>query len=137
VSAFRKTYVAEIVDHICDNARREFEIIWRENQRTGTPRSILSDIISEKINAIKDSIMASGLFEDKALVRKVIEVGCPPVLCDLLGIGKIIDRVPETYLRALFGSRLAARYVYEHGLAANEIDFFNFLQQYMTCTAKK
>jgi glutamate dehydrogenase len=137
VSAFRKTYVAEIIEHICDNARREFEIIWRENQRTGIPRSILSDMVSEKINAIKDSIMASRLFEDKALVRKVIEVGCPPVLCDLLSIGKIIERVPEAYLRALFGSRLAARYVYEHGLAANEIDFFNFLQQYMTCSARK
>ncbi len=136
ISEFRKTYVAEIIDHICDNARREFEVIWRENIRTGIPRSVLSDTVSEKINAIKDSIMGSELFEDKALVRKVIEVGCPPVLCGLLGIGRIIQRVPETYLRALFGSRLAARYVYEHGLAANEIDFFNFLQRYMTCSAK-
>ena len=80
--------------------------------------------------------MASALFEDKTLVRKVIEVGCPPVLCNLLGIDRIIERLPEAYLRALFASRLAARYVYEHGLAANEIDFFNFLQQYMTCAVK-
>jgi glutamate dehydrogenase len=136
ISSFRKTYVAEIIDHISDNARREFEIIWRENRRTRIPRSILSDTISEKINAIKDGIMASALFEDKTLVRKVIEVGCPPVLCNLLGIDRIIERLPEAYLRALFASRLAARYVYEHGLAANEIDFFNFLQQYMTCAVK-
>jgi glutamate dehydrogenase len=137
ISDFRKTYVQEIIDHISDNARREFEIIWRENARMGIPRSILSDRISEKINAIKDSIMSAGLFEDKSLVRKVIEVGCPPVLCGLLGIGRIIQRVPESYLRALFASRLAARYVYEHGLEANEIDFFNFLQQYMTCSVKR
>jgi glutamate dehydrogenase len=137
VSSFRKAYVQEIIEHISDNARREFQVIWRENRKRGIPRSILSDMVSEKINAIKDSIMASGLFEDKALVRKVIEVGCPPVLCDLLGIRRIIQRVPETYLRALFASRLAARYVYEYGLDANEIDFFNFLQQYMTCSARK
>jgi glutamate dehydrogenase len=136
ISDFRKTYVKEIVDHIADNARREFEVIWRENARTGLPRSVLSDRVSEKINAIKDGIMASELFEDKALVRKVIEVGCPPVLCALHGIDKIIARVPESYLRALFASRLAARYVYEHGLEANEIDFFNFLQRFMTCTVK-
>jgi glutamate dehydrogenase len=136
ISDFRKTYVKEIIDHISDNARREFEVIWREHQRTGTPRSVLSDRVSEKINAIKDSIMASELFEDKALVQKVIEVGCPPVLCDLLGIEKIIERVPETYLRALFASRLAARYVYEYGLEANEIDFFNFLQRFMTCSVR-
>jgi glutamate dehydrogenase len=137
ISDFRKTYVAEIIGHISDNACREFEVIWRENARKGMPRSILSDKVSEKINAIKDSIMGSELFADKALVRKVIEVGCPPVLCDLLGIDKIIERVPETYLRALFASRLAARYVYDHGLDANEIDFFNFLQEYMTCSVKK
>jgi glutamate dehydrogenase len=137
ISDFRRTYVKEIIEHISDNARREFEVIWREHLRMGTPRSILSDLISEKINSIKDGIMSSELFEDKALVRKVIEVGCPPVLCDLLGIDKIIQRVPETYLRALFASRLAARYVYEYGLDANEIDFFSFLQQYMTCSAKK
>jgi len=135
ISDFRKTYVGEIIADISDNARREFEVIWRENARTGLPRSILSDRVSEKINDIKDSIRASSLFEDKALVRKVVEVGCPPVLCKLLGIGRILQRVPESYLRALFASRLAGRYVYEHGLEANEIDFFNFLQQFMTCSA--
>ena len=136
LSDFRKAYVEEIVEHIADNARREFEVIWRENAKTGIPRSVLTDTVSEKINAIKDSIMSSELFEDKALVRKVIEVGCPPVLCGLLGIGRLIQRMPETYLRALFASRLAARYVYEHGLDANEIDFFNFLQRFMTCSVK-
>ncbi|HVP89600.1 MAG TPA: NAD-glutamate dehydrogenase domain-containing protein [Terriglobales bacterium] len=137
VSDFRKAYIEEIIAEVADNARREFEVIWRENTRTGIPRSILSDRVSEKINAIKDSIRASSLFEDKALVRRVIEVGCPPVLCKLLGIGRILQRVPESYLRALFASRLAGRYVYEHGLEANEIDFFNFLQQFMTCSALK
>ncbi len=135
ISGFRATYIEDIINDISDNARREFEVIWRENARTGIPRSILSDRVSEKINAIKDSIRASSLFEDKALVRKVVEVGCPPVLCKLLGIGRILQRVPEGYLRALFASRLAARYVYDHGLEANEIDFFDFLQQFMTCTA--
>jgi hypothetical protein len=46
------------------------------------------------------------------------------------GIAKILQRVPTTYLRALFASRLAGTYVYTHGLDANEVDFFGFLQEF-------
>jgi hypothetical protein len=38
--------------------------------------------------------------------------------------------VPESYLRAVFASRLASRYVYACGLEANEIDFYNFLKSF-------
>ncbi len=130
VSDFRAKYVQDILTEIRDNARQEFEAIWRENARTRTPRSILSDQISEKINLVKDSIASSNLFEDQALLRRVIEVGCPKVLVDLLGVDAILARVPEAYLRALFASRLAGRYVYAHGLEANEIDFYTFLQEF-------
>ena len=59
ISGFGEAYLKEIVTKISDNARREFEVIWHENTRTGIPRSIPSNRVSEKINAIKDSIRAS------------------------------------------------------------------------------
>jgi glutamate dehydrogenase len=130
ISDFRKKYVAEDLDFIRKNAALEFEIIWKENARTGIPRSVLSDLISEKINRIKDAIGDSALFEDKELVRKAIECCIPPVLIATVGVAKILQRIPTTYLRALFASRLAGAYVYAHGLDANEVDFFGFLQEF-------
>ena len=130
ISDFRKKYVAEDLDFIRKNAALEFEVIWKENARKGIPRSILSDLVSEKINRIKDAIGDSALFEDKELVRKAIECCVPPVLVAKIGFAKIFQRVPTTYLRALFASRLAGTYVYTHGLDANEVDFFGFLQEF-------
>jgi len=57
----------------------------------------------------------------------VIHCCCPPVLIERIGIAEIVERVPHPYLRAVFSSRLASRYVYSHGLDANELDFYNFV----------
>ncbi len=45
------------------------------------------------------------------------------------GIEGIGQRVPQTYLKALFASRLAGPYVYKFGLDANEIHFYQFLKE--------
>ncbi|MDD8020295.1 MAG: NAD-glutamate dehydrogenase [Acidobacteriota bacterium] len=129
-SEFRKQYIKEILEDIRENARLEFEIIWKENARTGTPRTILTDMISEKINVIKDAIRESDLFQDKALLRKVIEAGVPKSLLDLVSVNRLLAKLPENYLRALFASRLAGRYVYAHGLEANEVDFYRFIEDF-------
>ncbi len=63
-------------------------------------------------------------------MKKTLECCIPPVLVKKVGVAKIIQRVPASYLKALFASRLAGRYVYEFGLEANEIHFFNFLQEF-------
>ncbi len=130
IPPFRKRYVEEILEIIRENAHLEFEIIWMEHERTQLPRSVLTDRISKKINAITDAINASDLFKDKELSRKVIECCCPRVLIDQVGFDKILQRVPRRYLEALFASRLASRYVYKYGLEANEIDFYGYLQEY-------
>ena len=130
IPPFRKRYVEEILEIIRENAHLEFEVIWREHERTYLPRSVLTDRISEKINAITDAINASDLFKDKELSRKVIECCCPRVLIDQVGFDKILQRAPRRYLEALFASRLASRYVYKYGLEANEIDFYGYLQEY-------
>ena len=130
IPPFRKRYVEEILEIIRENAHLEFEVIWMEHERTHLPRSVLTDRISEKINAITDAINASDLFKDKELSRKVIECCCPRVLIDQVGFDKILQRAPRRYLEALFASRLASRYVYKYGLEANEIDFYGYLQEY-------
>jgi len=130
VSEFRKKYVDGILSFIREAASREFEIIWKENKAKGIPRSILTDTLSEKINAIKDAIAASDLFTDNALVKKVVASGVPAALVEKVGIDKILKRVPATYLKALFASRIAGAYVYKYGLDANEITFFEFLKEF-------
>jgi glutamate dehydrogenase len=136
ISDFRKSYVQEDLEYVRDNAALEFEVIWREHERTGIPRSILSDMISEKINQIKDAINESDLIEDKELLKTTIECCIPPILVKKVGFAKILQRVPETYLKALFASRLAGRYVYRFGLEANEIHFYHFLQEFKKARGK-
>jgi glutamate dehydrogenase len=130
VPPFRKRYVEEILEIIRENARLEFDVIWNEHKRLGLLRSVLTDRISIKINAITDAIRESDLFKDNALFREVIECCCPRVLIEEIGFDKIFQRVPHRYLEALFASSLASRYVYKHGLEANEIDFYGYLQEY-------
>lgn len=127
-SDFRKQYIAEIIETIKENARLEFEIIWKEHERTGIPRAVLTDLISEKINQIKDAVYNSSLFNDRALLKKVIEIGVPQSLLNLVGLNRFLNRLPENYLRAMFASRLANRYVYRFGLQANEVDFYQFVE---------
>lgn len=130
VPAFRETYVAEILDIIRENASLEFDVIEREKKRTGTSRVMLSDLLSEKINTVADSIYASQLFKDDVIFRNILECCCPRVLIEFIGFDQILQRVPRAYLMAIFASRLASRYVYTYGLNANEIDFHNFLKSH-------
>jgi glutamate dehydrogenase len=126
---FRRKYVEQILEIIRDNARLEFEIIWKENQARRIPRSVLSDLISEKIIQIKDAVSGSDLLRDRALFKKVVACCIPRVLVDAIGFAKILRRVPSTYLKAVFASHLASRYVYTYGLDANEINFYEFLRE--------
>ncbi len=128
VSPFRKKYVAQILEIIRQNARLEFETIWKENELKKIPRPVLTDLISEKINAIKDAVGRSDLMNDRRLFKKVTECCIPRVLVEEIGFAKISRRVPMTYLKALFASELASRYVYRHGLEANEVSFYGFLK---------
>lgn len=130
IPPFRKHYIEGILDIIRENARLEFDIIWKENQEKNIPRSTLSDLISQKINQIKDAIYASELFNDEGLFRKVIECCCPQALIEHVGFENIMKRVPLSYLKAIFASRLASRYVYKYGVDANEVDFFEFIKEY-------
>jgi len=130
IPEFRQKYIEEILEVIRENASLEFEIIWKENQNKKIPRAVLSDVISEKINSTKDAIYQSDLINTRDLLEKAIECCSPPILVKTIGMDKILKRIPASYLKAVFASRLASRYVYKFGLDADEINFYGFLKDF-------
>jgi glutamate dehydrogenase len=47
------------------------------------------------------------------------------LLLKKVGLQTIIQRVPDNYLRAIFGSYLASRFVYECGVKGSPFAFFS------------
>ncbi|KYQ88330.1 NAD+ dependent glutamate dehydrogenase [Tieghemostelium lacteum] len=129
IPEFYQNYIKDVHHIIEENARQEFNCIWMEHEKTKTPRSILSDLISNKINSLNDSIQTSSLWDNIELRKKILSSACPKNLLNLLGIDKIMERVPVPYLKAIFGSYLASRFVYECGLSSPEFAFFTFIQK--------
>lgn len=41
------------------------------------------------------------------------------------------EQVPENYLRAIFGSYLSSRFIYEKGINASQFAFFSFMSERM------
>jgi glutamate dehydrogenase len=66
---------------------------------------------------------------DRRLFKKVTECCIPRALVEEIGFATLSRRVPMSYLKALFASELASRYVYRYGLEANEVSFYEFLKQ--------
>jgi glutamate dehydrogenase len=132
VPAFYKEYVKEVQATIQRNARLEFEAIWRENETTGTARSILSDQLSWAITKLDEELQSFGeLWNNAALRQKVLQEALPKTLQQKLGLDKIVERVPEKYLKAVFGSYLASRFVYEYGATPSQFAFFDFMRKRM------
>mmetsp|Transcript_8269 Transcript_8269/g.34732 ORF Transcript_8269/g.34732 Transcript_8269/m.34732 type:complete len:1010 (-) Transcript_8269:63-3092(-) len=131
VPAFYNEYVDEVHRIIELHASDEFESIWREHARSGTPNCVLTDVLSVKINELNDSISSSSLWDNEALKKKVISASVPANLVKLIGIDGIMERVPEAYLKAIFGAHLASTFVYRCGLNSGEFGFFEFMQSYL------
>ena len=130
IPEFRKQFVAEILELIKTNASAEFEVIWRENQEKDIKMSILSDLVSEKINKITSAVYASKMYTDRSLFKNIVQCCCPQVLIETVGFNKIMERVPRSYLIAIFASRLASNYVYRYGLDSDEVDFYDFIKDF-------
>lgn len=77
---FHKKYIADVHHKIEENARLEFESIWREHEKTGTPRCVLSDELSKKINDLNDQIQNSPLWDNEKLRTRILSEACPKVL---------------------------------------------------------
>ena len=132
IPKFMQQYVNEIIQTVKDNARKEFEVLWSENAKTGQPFTHLTNIVSRKINDLTDSIFNSELPANPQLKKKLIEDYAPASLLELVGLDSILERVPENYLNAIVATRLATGFVYSHGLEGNEIDFYTYLQKFVS-----
>lgn len=93
--------------------------------------SILSDKLSVKITQLSARIEESeSLWSNESLRVVTLRDAIPKTLATLVGTTEdVILRLPENYLRALFGSRLASRFIYEHGLNTPEFAFFEFVSK--------
>jgi glutamate dehydrogenase len=122
---FYKAYVKAVQEKIQENARLEFEAIWREHEQTGVPRSVISDKLSVAITTLDEQLQHSDLWENEDIRRAVLADALPNLLIEKLGLDTIIHRVPDTYLRAIFGSYLASRFVYECGSSPSQFAFYD------------
>ncbi|CBF79408.1 hypothetical protein AN7451.2 [Aspergillus nidulans FGSC A4] len=127
VPEFYREYVKQVQEVIKENATLEFEAIWREHEQTGIPRSVLSDRLSVAITQLDEELQKTELWDNVELRRSVLNDALPKLLLDKIGLDTILQRVPENYLRAIFGSHLASRFVYEYGSSPSQFSFFNFM----------
>jgi len=130
IPEFYQAYVQDVLSKIKHNARSEFECIWDEHELSKIPRCQLTNILSDKINKLNNDIKRSSIWDDKAVVSRVLEEALPQGLLNELGLETIIERVPDTYLKAIFGAHLASSYIYRYGLHASEFDFYEFLSAF-------
>ncbi|MBN2322103.1 MAG: NAD-glutamate dehydrogenase [Spirochaetes bacterium] len=128
ISDFRIKYVEEIVSTIRRNARMEFDLLWREHEKTKIPFTLLTNMVSEKINGITDSVARSDLPKTGKIRDRVITEYSPKPLLDLVGVDGIVKRVPANYLTAVVATRIATGFVYSHGLDTTEVDFYNYVR---------
>ena len=96
VPRFYQDYVKQVQAIIQQNARFEFEAIWRENAESGTPRSILSDRLSEAITKMDEELQGTELWDNVELRRSVLNDALPSLLLRDIGLEKILERVSPT-----------------------------------------
>ncbi|MFC1744665.1 NAD-glutamate dehydrogenase domain-containing protein [Candidatus Riflebacteria bacterium] len=130
INEFRKKYLKDVLSRISKNADLEFEALWNEKQKKNLCMTVLSDMLSNKINRVTDDIAGSNIFSDRALLKKVCKAQIPSVLVEKLGIDELLKRLPDAYIRAMMATGLAHRFVYKYGLDASEVDFFNYLKSF-------
>lgn len=90
---FYTKYVKEVQETIKQNARLEFEAIWREHQQTGLPRSTLSDTLSLAITKLDEELQRSDLWQKEDFRRSVLADALPNLLLEKIGLDLILERV--------------------------------------------
>jgi glutamate dehydrogenase len=126
---FYQDYVVQVQNIIEENARQEFEALWREHQRTKTPISILSDELSTAIVQLQSQLQNSGLWDNEALRNTVLERAFPKLLLETVGLATLLTRVPENYVRAIFGAYIASQFIYKYGARPDNFAFFEFMRE--------
>lgn len=125
VPEFYANYVKEVQKTIQHNARLEFEALWREHKVTGKAISILSDELSLAITKLDEELQETELWKNIQLRNSVLQEALPKCLVEVAGLDEILKRVPINYLRSIFGSYLASRFIYEYGCNSSQFAFFD------------
>ncbi|KAL7323039.1 NAD-dependent glutamate dehydrogenase [Mucor circinelloides] len=128
VPEFYEAYVKEVQDIIERNANLEFEALWEEHKKSGTPISILSDELSIAIVQLNEQLQSTGLWDNIALRETVLKRAFPKLLLEKLGLETLLKRVPENYVKAIFGATLASQFVYKYGPHPDNFAFFDFMR---------
>ena len=112
-SEFYQSYVKDIQGKIVENAANEFSCIWKEHARLRgvKPRTTISDELSQTLNNLQAELEGSDLYDDVPSRNGVMRRAIPKTLIDLLGLEKLLTRLPEAYQRALFSSWVASHFV--------------------------
>jgi glutamate dehydrogenase len=108
--AFYAAYVREVQTIVEKNAELEFDCIWMEAVRTNLPKSVLSDLLSFAILKLNEELQTTMLWDNVHLRKIVLTDAFPKLLLEKLGLETLLKRVPETYVKAIFGSFLASRF---------------------------
>ncbi|CAH2352030.1 NAD-specific glutamate dehydrogenase [[Candida] railenensis] len=126
---FYQDYVKEVQRVVVSNAQAEFESLWALKEATGITFTELSDKLSVTINKLADELANSHeLWNDDIDFRNAVLLdSLPPLLLREIGIANILSRVPEAYLKALFATHLASRFVYSRGIDSNPAKFLEFI----------
>jgi hypothetical protein len=97
-------------------------------QKGAVPRTLLSDELSGTLNALQVELEEShGLYEIEASRKVVLRKAIPKTLVDKVGLETLMERLPETYLRALWSAYVSSRYLYVNGIGASQVDFFLYM----------
>lgn len=112
-SSFYENYVRDIQQKITENAAAEFQCIWREHTRSqgAKPRTIISDELSSTLNNLQAELENSDLYEDETMRKNVMNRAIPRTLVNQVGLDTVLQRLPESYQRALFSSWVASHFV--------------------------
>ncbi|CAO3644322.1 unnamed protein product [Cunninghamella echinulata] len=129
VPEFYEAYVKEVQEIIERNARIEFEALWREHKKTNQPISILSDELSIAIVQLQEQLQEAGLWSNLSLRQSVLVRAFPKLLLEKLGLDTLLKRVPENYVKAIFGAYLSSQFVYKYGAQPDHFAFFEFMRQ--------
>ncbi|KAI9679703.1 MAG: NAD-dependent glutamate dehydrogenase [Bathelium mastoideum] len=99
---FYQAYVAQVQAIIRENARLEFEAIWRESEAGGEAKSILSDRLSVEITKLQEEVQETELWDDEKLRVSVLSDALPGLLLERVGLDLILKRVCLFVCSALY-----------------------------------
>jgi glutamate dehydrogenase len=97
VPEFYNNYVKQVQAIIQNNARLEFEAIWREHQATGERRSILSDTLSIAITKMDEELQSTDLWQNVDFRKSILSEALPNLLLEQIGLEKIMERVRQLH----------------------------------------